>query len=191
MASPGPKLEDHISIEDYLEGEKFSEVRHEYADGKVFAMAGASDGHEAVATNLTIIIGQFLKGKRCRLFKDGMKVRVNFLKRSLFYYPDLMVVCSRQDNDPLFKTEPKLLVEILSTDENKDFVEKYAVYTRIPSLEEYVIIRPGPGKREAWIYRRRDGWEKEEHVTSGPLELQSIGLKIDFDDIYYVEPLDE
>ena len=73
----------------------------------------------------------------------------------------------------------------------RTFVEKYAVYTRIPSPEEYVVIRSGPGKREAWIYRRSDGWEKEEHVTSGPLELQSIGLKIGFDDIYYVEPLDD
>ena len=42
------KLKTKISVEDYLEGEKISPVKHEYIEGEVFAMAGTSDKHNLI-----------------------------------------------------------------------------------------------------------------------------------------------
>jgi Uma2 family endonuclease len=140
MGEPAPVLDDHLTVEDYLEGEKLSEARHEYFDGRVTAMAGASEDHEQVAMNIAAALHRHFKGKPCRVFKDGMKLRLEVRKKDLFYYPDIMVTCDPKDDNPYFRRHPKLLVEVLSEDENKDLVEKFFAYQRIASLEEYLVI---------------------------------------------------
>src|SRR5437867_4042541 len=80
---------EYLTVDAYLEGERHSEVRHEYFDGEVFAMAGASQEHELVALNLAAALHSHLKGKPCRAFKDGMKLRLQAMGRDLFYYPDI------------------------------------------------------------------------------------------------------
>src|SRR6202012_3089269 len=104
------------TVEEYLEGEKMSEVRHEYFDGHVTAMAGASADHEGVAMNIATTLHLHLKGKPCRVFKDGMKLRLEVQKKDLFYYPDIMVACDPKDQNPFFRRNPKLLIEVLSKD---------------------------------------------------------------------------
>ncbi|MBI2927029.1 MAG: Uma2 family endonuclease [Verrucomicrobia bacterium] len=173
-----------ISIEEYLEGEKVSEVRHEYFDGEVMAMAGASDEHEAVALNLAAILHAHLKGKPCRVFKDGMKLRLRMIGRDLFYYPDVMVACDPTDNQRYFRERPKLLIEVLSEDENKDLVEKYLAYQRITSLEEYVVVSPSAAKPEVRIFRREEGWEPGETHREGRFTLRSIGLTLTVSAVY-------
>src|SRR5262245_12178622 len=87
--------QNYVSVQEYLEGEKVSEVRHEYFDGEVWAMAGASDEHELVAMNFAAILHAHLKGKPCRVFMDGMKLRLPVMGSDLFYYPDVMVTTTR------------------------------------------------------------------------------------------------
>ena len=98
-----------ISVEDYLEGEKLSEVRHEYFDGEVMAMAGASDEHELVAGNLFAVLHAYLKGKPCRVFKDGMNCGCD---DGPIVLPDVMVACDPSKR--YFRERPKLLIEVLS-----------------------------------------------------------------------------
>jgi Uma2 family endonuclease len=47
-----PKLRLKISVKDYLEGEKSSQVKHEYLDGEVYAMAGTSKSHNRIIGTL-------------------------------------------------------------------------------------------------------------------------------------------
>ena len=82
--------DDHISFENYLEGEKETEERHEYINGDVIAMAGASDDHELVAMNLAAEIHGHLRGKGCRVYKGDMKLRFQADQIDLTYYPDVM-----------------------------------------------------------------------------------------------------
>lgn len=175
---------DFITVEEYLEAEKLSEVRHEYFDGEVRAMAGASDEHEAVALNLAAILHAHLQGKPCRVFKDGMKLRLQMIGRNLFYYPDVMVTCDPTDNPRYYRERPKLLIEVLSEDENKDLVEQYLAYQRIPSLEEYVVVSPRAAKPEVRIFRREEGWEPGETHHAGEFTLRSIGLTIKVNAVY-------
>ncbi len=173
-----------ISVDEYLEGEKLSEVRHEYFDGEVMAMAGASDEHELVAGNLFAVLHAYLKGKPCRVFKDGMKLRMPMMGRDLFYYPDVMVACDPTDNQRYFRERPKLLIEVLSEDENKDLVEKFLAYQRIPSLEEYVVVSPNPARPDVRIFRREEGWEPGETHRDGVFTLRSIGLTLTVSAVY-------
>lgn len=175
-----------ISVEEYLEGEKHSEVRHEYIDGYVVAMAGASDAHELVAGNLFVALTLHLRGKGCRVFQSGMKVRLDFMRYGLFYYPDVMVACDPTDNDRYFRRRPKLLIEVLSADENKDLVERYLAYQRIASLEEYVVASQDPAHPAVHIFRREDGWEPTELQTdpAASFTLRSVGLTLSLGELY-------
>ena len=176
----------YLSVEDYLAGEASSEIRHEYFDGLVTAMAGASGDHELVSMNLSIAIGIHLRGKPCRVFKDGMKLRLRVQNRDLFYYPDIMVACQPEDNARYFREQPVLLGEVLSEDENKDLVEKYFAYQRIAALEEYIVLSQNPAQPEVQIFRRSENWEAGEmhRDPAAQFTLRSIGLTLTLGDLY-------
>jgi Uma2 family endonuclease len=132
-------LREYLTPEAYLEGERHSEVRHEYFEGGVHAMADASAEHEFIALNFAAALLAHLKGKPCRVFKDGMKLKLQAMGRDIFCYPDIMVACDPADNHRYYREKPRLLIEVLSEDENKDLIEKFFAYQRLPSLEEYVV----------------------------------------------------
>src|SRR5689334_23718297 len=99
-----------ISAEDYLEAEKHAPVKHEYIRGHIYAMVGASRAHNKLALALASGLRQHLKSAGCEVFMSDMKVRIE----DIFYYPDVMVTCSKTDSNAYFSTEPTLIVEILS-----------------------------------------------------------------------------
>lgn len=88
-----PKVLELISVKDNLEGESRSELRHEYLDGWVYAMAGASDDHNRIVLNLAAELRTALRGKRCEPFATDMKVRIPPVFAEAFYDPDVLVVC--------------------------------------------------------------------------------------------------
>ena len=176
----------YVSVDDYLAGELRSEVRHEYFDGFVTAMAGASDIHEIIAGNLFLALGNHLRGKPCRPFQSGMKLRLRVRERDLFYYPDIMVACQPTDNARYFREQPVLLGEVLSEDENKDLVEKYFAYQRIAALEEYIVLNQNPAQPEVQIFRRAEGWDEVEthNDPAAQFTLRSVGLTLTLGDLY-------
>ena len=174
---------DFISFREYLEGEKVAEFRHEYADGKVFAMAGASEGHEIVAGGIFSAIYQHLKGSGCRAFKGDMKLKVSVQKRDLAYYPDIMVACDSADNHPMFKERPKLLIEVMS-DYKADHLEKLFAYQQIESLEQYLVVSQDAEKQEAWLYERSGGWQQTEGAPDGVIKLTCIDFSISLSELY-------
>ncbi|MCW1884262.1 Uma2 family endonuclease [Luteolibacter flavescens] len=173
-----------VSVDDYLEGERHSEAKHEYSGGVVTAMAGASREHELVGGNLFASIHGHLRGKGCRTYKSDMKLHTEVIGADIFYYPDIMVACDPDDDSRYFVRKPKLIIEILSDNIMRDRVEKFLVYQRIPSLEEYVVVSQHPERAEVSIFRRADGWEPGETHRTGEFILRSIGLTLRVEDIY-------
>jgi Uma2 family endonuclease len=173
-----------ISVDDYLEGERFSEIKHEYSGGVVTAMAGASRKHELVGGNLFASIHTHLRGKGCRTFKSDMKLHTEVIGSDIFYYPDIMVACEPDDDQPYFVRKPKLIIEILSDNVMRDRVEKFLVYQRITSLLEYVVVGQHPDRPEVTIFRREDGWEPGEVHRFGEFTLRSIGLTLKVEELY-------
>jgi Uma2 family endonuclease len=173
-----------ISVEDYLAGELKSEIRHEYLGGFVYAMAGTSKVHNRICKNLLIALDSHLRGKPCEVFMENLKLRLRIANEDIFYYPDLVVTSDPRDTGAYFILFPKVLVEVLSPDTGRiDRREKFFSYTRIESLEEYILI--AQDQMEVTVFRRANDWQPE--VANQPqqqLRLESLGFALPLSAIY-------
>ncbi len=173
-----------ISVADYLDGELRSEIRHEYIDGEVYAMSGASRRHHLIATNLARHISNTAVNRRsCQVFIAGMKVFIE--SRNIFYYPDLFASCDPSDRDDYFSTKPCFVIEILSPSTAAiDRREKRQNYALLPSLREYVLV--DQDRQRVDVYRRDE--QGAFNVTriegSSSLHLSCLNLDLSLDDIY-------
>lgn len=173
-----------ISESGYLTFERRSETKHEFHQGVITAMAGAEERHEIVSGNLFALLHAHLRGKRCRVFKSDMKLRVEDADKVSFYYPDIMVVCDKRDKNTIFKQRPSLVVEIASRDWKRDYYEKLAAFLPIPSLQEYVVVWPDSKKPSVTIFRPDTGVKPAEVHKKGAFTLRSIELTIDMAEVY-------
>lgn len=180
-----------ITPAEYLEGELFSEIRHEYVDGKIYAMAGTSVIHNDICFDLTSALKNHLKGSPCRAYFEAVKVELSDNISESFYYPDVFVTGEPIGDDTHVMRAPKLIVEILSeSTQRHDKGEKLAAYKRIPSVEEIILIeQKWP---EVFVTRRSDNWKRHvfTHLDSD-VELQSVGLTLTVSDIYQSNPFPE
>lgn len=168
------------AVDEYLELEKHSEVRHEYADGYIYAMVGASAAHNQLTTNLGYAIHGHLRGSTCRVFQSDMKVQID----RVFYYSDLVVTCEPVEPKAYFLTAPKLIVEVLSgSTESKDRLEKLVTYQRLPSLEEYVLASQDQKGLEI-LRRAGDEWQKEVYGPGDLVHFASLNLDLPIAEIY-------
>ncbi|MBU0499292.1 MAG: Uma2 family endonuclease [Gammaproteobacteria bacterium] len=172
---------EHISVMDYLAGERESEVKHEYIEGRVYAMAGASLNHNRITRNLSALLWNALQGQPCEPLTNDMLVKT---AAERFRYPDLMVVCNDDPSpDDSVRESPILLVEVLSAKTHrKDKTEKRAEYLALPGLLEYVLIEQDIA--EVVVQRRSEGWRSSYYYPGQQLTLESIGLSLAVEAIY-------
>ena len=178
------QVQEFIPVKDYLETERASEIRHEYVGGRVYAMAGASDDHNRIATNICGELRERLRRKRCEPFMADMKLKIP--DSQTFYYPDVLVVCDPSDNATYFRERPTVVFEVLSPDtERTDQREKRFAYSLIPSLKVYVIV--AQDKPQLTVLRRgRSGPWREAMVggRNAVLKLPELKLEIPLVRIY-------
>ncbi|KAB8335516.1 Uma2 family endonuclease [Scytonema tolypothrichoides VB-61278] len=150
VASP----EIYITPDEYLQMEEHSDIKHEYIDGYIYAMAGALDSHVTIAGNLFALLRNHVRGSGCRVYIADMKARIESINR--YYYPDVMVTCDQRDQEtPAYKKFPCLIVEVLSDSaEAFDRGDKFADYQTLESLQEYVLINTKRQRVEC--FRRND-----------------------------------
>ena len=171
---------ESLTAEQYLDIETRADIRHDYVDGTVYAMVGATARHNRIAGNLYSAIRAHLAGSGCQTFISDMKVRA----ATAFYYPDVVVTCAPIAPDAVYLNEPTLIVEVLSeSTEGRDRLEKWAAYRTLSSLEEYVLV--AQDRCEIDVHRRSDdGWTR---ISSGPedeLELDSVNLRLPMAAVY-------
>jgi len=178
------KIEELLSVEEYLEGENSAEVRHEYLGGEVRAMAGGTRRHNRISLNLASDLEQALDGGPCQTYIGDVKVKVSSLQNESFYYPDVMIGCEADDDHDLYLDSPRVIFEVLSdSTESIDRREKFFAYRCIPSLMEYVLI--SQKSQEVTVTRREQGWKAEVLSSeSDVLELPSIDQSIFLSRIY-------
>ena len=130
----------YLTSAQYLQMEEQSNIKYEYVDGQILAMAGECDAHVTIALNLASNLRSHVRGSGCRVYISDMKARIESLNR--FYYPDVMVTCDPNDQEtPTYKRFPTLIIEVLSeSTEAFDRGDKFADYQEIASLREYVLI---------------------------------------------------
>jgi Uma2 family endonuclease len=167
----------YLSPDDYLQWEDDSDIKHEYINGKVYAMAGASDAHVTIAGNLFALLLNHLRGSGCRVYISDMKVRLETLNR--FYYPDVMVTCDIRDQEtPNYKWFPCLIVEVLSdSTEAFDRGDKFANYLTLESLQEYILISTKQARIDCFRRQSEGQWTVEFYTIDKVFfELKSINF---------------
>lgn len=177
------------SFDEYVDLEETSPVRHEFLDGEVWAMAGGSPEHAAVAANVVRLLGQALLRRQCRVYTSDLRIRV--AATGLGTYPDASVICGEVSLDPEDRKghtvlNPIVLVEVLSpSTEAYDRGEKLAHYKRIESLREVILVAHDDRRIDLW--RRVDGrWTQITHRPGDGVRLESLGgIELAVDDVYF------
>jgi len=173
-----PAQKPIFTATDYLAWEAEQTERHDYLDGEVFAMAGAEDRHVTVSGNCYMALRQHLSGSPCRTYMSDMRVHVT--AANSYFYPDVLVTCSAQDQaSTMVKTEPKLLIEVLSPSTAAyDRGLKFSHYRSLASLEEYVLV--DLDTRTTDVYRKgADGlWVLHPFNRGETVTLASVALSM-------------
>ncbi|MBN8727840.1 MAG: Uma2 family endonuclease [Xanthomonadales bacterium] len=185
-----PADEHRFGAAEFLEWEAAQPVKHEFVDGEVFAMAGASDAHVTIALNLAIALRNHFRGGPCSVFIPDMKLRVE--ADDAYYYPDVFVSCAESDRAHThWKAEPVFVAEVLSPSTSaNDRGCKFASYRKLASLAEYAVIDT---ERQAVDLFRRMGdgsWLLFPIEGGGTLELASLKLRVPLDELYVDVRLD-
>jgi len=175
------KSNDLISVEDYLKFELVSEIKHEFIDGQVYAMAGASANHDRISGTIYRKFGNHLENSACEPFTSDMKLKTSTVN---FRYPDCMVICDKDDENKFYKTKPVILVEVISRSTRKiDKKDKLLEYINISSLQEYVIIEQDVVDIE--VFRRSNHWRNNHYFLGDEIVFESIDLTLSVEEIYH------
>jgi Uma2 family endonuclease len=198
MATPRSRI--YFTEEEYLAIERASEERHEYIDGRIFAMAGESDQHGEICVNLTGNLHLQLKGKPCRARAQNTKVRSGPEPKAsqppaqppegFYSYPDALVVCGERKFHDKYRDvllNPSVIIEVLSkSTEAFDRGEKFIRYrTWLPSLTDYILVSQDKPMIEH--YRRQSDGEWVLSTLNGldaSLKIESIGCSLKLSDVY-------
>ena len=174
-----------FSPEAYLQIEEQNIIKHEYVDGQVYAMAGASDPHVTVTENLFALLRNHVRGTGCRVYIADIKARIESLNR--FYYPDVMVTCDSRDQETLnYKRFPCLIIEVLSdSTEAFDRGDKFADYQALESLQEYVLINTRRQRVECFRRNEQGLWVLQSYTPrQGVFQLQSMEFEGTLESLY-------
>lgn len=170
--------------QEYLAFERSAETKHEFFNGEIFAMSGATRNHSYISTNLTAHLVHLLRG-RCTVFNSDLRLKIQ--NTGLYTYPDAGVVCGRQEvEDDDLLLNPTLLAEVLSeSTEGYDRGTKFKHYETIPSLTTYLLVSQDEPQVEQFVRLGKPGWEFSRATgLDSRLELPALGVTIILSEIY-------
>lgn len=179
-----------LTVEEYLKIEEESNVKYEYHDGDIYAMAGGTVNHSRISVNIAGEIRQAIKNKNgnCEVLNSDVKLHIS--KENRYLYPDNMVICGEVQESESLKnsvTNPKVIIEVLSkSTKNYDKGDKFVIYKEIGTLEEYILIEQDTAQVHLFTRKSPDLW-KIVTITGLDKVLNISSLKIDITlaDIYY------
>ena len=171
---------------EYLEIERHSEIKHEYINGRMYAMPGASEPHNTIALNVASSLKLQMRGRDCRAYMADM--RVNISPTGRYVYPDVVAVCGeRRFEDAEVDTllNPTAIVEVLSdTTEKYDRGDKFDHYRTIASLREYVLVSQNTMRVDHYVLNDGQWVFSAATAAEERIALSSVGCEITLADIY-------
>jgi Uma2 family endonuclease len=184
MAAPAHRI--HYTYAEYLGLEASSNVKHEFLDGQIYAMAGGTPEHAALAAAVIGLLFPTLRAGRCRAHDADLRVRVP--ATGLTTYPDVTVVCGPRALDPADEqavTNPTLIVEVLSrSTEDCDRGDKFEHYKHFPTLRQYVLVSYREPCVEVFTRDGGGAWTSAVAKTGDVADLASIGARLDVRELY-------
>ena len=170
--------------EEYFKWEEQQLERHEYIDGEVYAMSGGTINHGDIALNLGALLKSHMRGRGCKTLNSDC--RVSIVGSTKYVYPDLSVTCDERDRTTAqYITYPCLIVEVLSPGtEAYDRGNKFKMYRRNPSLQEYVLVSADTIEIELFRKTDTNDWRIINYQAGDTVELKSINLICQIEQIY-------
>jgi Uma2 family endonuclease len=182
-----PRLHRY-TFQEYLALEASSTVRHEFLAGEIYAMAGGTPQHAALAMAVGAALLNQTRGGPCRV--HGSDLRVRSLATGLTTYPDVTVVCGPYEADPQDKNtivNPRVIVEVTSeSTEDYDRGVKLDSFQRIPSLEAIVLVSHREQLIEVFERGGASTWRRTEARPGASLRIGALGATLGVDEIYGV-----
>lgn len=176
----------HYTYDEYRRFEASSNVKHEYLDGQILAMAGGTPEHAALAASTCTLLGQLLGAGPCHWFGSDLRVRVR--ATGLATYPDGTVICGDLERDPDDRNNavnPTLVVEVSSeSTETYDRGAKCEHYRKIPSLREYLLVCHRERSIERWWRDASGQWQSERAGRGDTLRLAALDIVLAVDAVY-------
>jgi Uma2 family endonuclease len=173
-------LNTQITVEEYLEFERTSEIRHEFMDGKLLAMAGETLRHDDIVLNIVEALRPKARAKNCHLHATSIQTRINSTR---YRYPDIVVSCETIRNERLLE-DPCFILEVLSdSTADTDHGAKLDEYTQLPSLQRYAIV--SQNIRQVVLYKREANlWTFEVIADMGEIKIPCLQTTLSLNEIY-------
>jgi Uma2 family endonuclease len=176
-----------ITEEEYQQIEEASSIKHEYFQGRIYAMAGGTPSHNLISSNILGSLVARLRGKSCRAVGSDQRVKVE--TTGLRIYPDALIICPPErydEHDPNSLLNPRILIEVLSpTTERYDRTDKFDQYKQITSLTDYILIAQDRVRVEHYQRSEADLWTvRSYNQREQSLTLPNLALEISLDEIY-------
>ncbi|MGK7930211.1 MAG: Uma2 family endonuclease [Microcystaceae cyanobacterium] len=174
----------YLTPDEYLSLEEKSDVKHEYRQGEVYAMAGASNNHVLIAVNIITLLRNHLRGKGCRIYASDTKVKIEAL--NTYYYPDIAVSCDERDRIlTQYICYPCLIIEVLSdSTEAFDRGDKFADYRQLDTLAEYVLISQNTKRIDSFSKDEQGQWILRSYEKNDRFCLNIIDFSCFVSEIY-------
>jgi len=179
--------ESFLTAQDYLVWERQQETRHEYLEGQVFAMTGASRAHNMLCANILASLHGQLRGKPCEIYVNDMRVKVS--ETGMYTYPDLVAACG----EPRFEDQavdtllnPVLIIEVLSdSTERYDRGAKFTHYRSVNSLKEYLLVSQNECRVEHYVRQPGNHWLLTEYQEmQDRIDLNSLDSYLSLAEVY-------
>ncbi len=178
--------EQYISLEEYFKQEETSDEKHEYYQGVLYAMSGATENHCLIAMAVGSNLYNQLDDKPCRPYLSDFRLKIEAV--NLYTYPDLSVICGETqfaDGRQDIFTNPTVVIEVLSeSTEAYDRGKKFEFYRTIPSLQEYLLIAQDRPHVERYRRQGQDWVFTEYSALADEVVLDSIGCTLSLAAIY-------
>jgi Uma2 family endonuclease len=176
-----------LTPEDYLAIEREADFKSEYFGGEMFAMAGASETHTLIISNVVRSLGNQVLDRNCYVYPNDMRVKVSAIGK--YTYPDVVVVCGKKIFDDGQKDtilNPVLIIEVLSeSTEAYDRGKKFEHYQYLESLSEYLLISQESYRIEQFVRQNDRSWTYYEfHDLDDVIKLATIGCELALKDVY-------
>lgn len=177
-----------LSFDDWLAIERAaSDQRSEFVAGEVFAMTGATEGHNLIVANVIRELGNAFKGKPCRVYPSDLKVRIE--ADDVGTYPDVMVICGERafyDDRKDVVTNPTLIVEVLSdSSEAYDRGDKFKHYRTLASLQAYLLLSQDRVQAELFVREPNGSWNLSAYTdASDRIPLAAVDAELLLGEVY-------
>lgn len=170
-----------MSLRSYLAFEHASDRKHEFVEGRVYAMSGVHTRHNRIAGNIFWRMWQVSAGGPCRAHTSDVKLRV---AEDRIYYPAVMSLCAEPNRDEVIIGDP-CVVEVTSPSTRRiDHAEKRDAYLRIPSLHAYLVVEQRRRQVDDWRRDADGAWQHAVVIEQGTIDLPCPSLALSLDDIY-------